>query len=249
MAAADLAMKAVSFPPSASEPNQIKELECQTSIVVVGANGAGKSRLGSWLELKGPPQKERVHRIAAQRSLVFPDSSSPIGLEKARAAFYWAPSPGNWDRVTYESQKSNLRVQQRYGGSLLNAETAPLNDFEALVTLPFSENDSALLTHEDQQRKTDQLIPMPDTLLRKVQTLWESLLPTRSLHPVSSEVRVGQRAAPENQYSARAMSDGERVIFYLSGQCRYAPKDAIIAVDEPDIHLHKAIQDSLWNAI
>ena len=244
----DLTLKEVSFPPSASVPGQIKELQCQTSIVVVGANGAGKSRLGSWLEFKGP-QKERVHRIAAQRSLVFPESSSPIGFEKARDAFYWAPAPPNWDRATYEAQKSGLRLQHRYGGSVINAETAPLSDFDALVTLLFSENYSALLTHEDQQRRTDQLVPMPDSLLRKVQALWESLLPSRSLRLGSSEVRVVQRATPEKDYSARAMSDGERVIFYLIGQCLCAPKDAIIVVDEPEIHLHKAIQDALWNAI
>ena len=244
----EFAQKSVSFPPSTSVPGQNEELQCETSIVVVGANGAGKSRLGSWLEFKGP-QKERVHRIAAQRSLVFPESSSPIGFEKARDAFYWAPVPQNWDRATYERERSGLRVQRRYGGSLINAETAPLSDFDALVTLLFSENYNALLTHEVQQRQTDQLVPMPDSMLRQVQALWESLLPSRSLRLGSSEVRVVQKAAPEKDYPARAMSDGERVIFYLVGQCLCAQKDAIIVVDEPEIHLHKAIQDALWNSI
>lgn len=244
----DLPLKDISFPPSASAHGQSTELQCQTSIVVVGANGAGKSRLGSWLELKGP-QKARVHRIAAQRSLVFPESSSPIGFEKARDAFYWAPAPSNWDRATYEKQKNTLRLQQRYGGSLSNAETAPLADFDALVTLLFSENYNALLAHEEQQRKSHELVPMPDSLLRRVQMLWESLLPNRSIRLASSQVRVAQKASPDKDYSARAMSDGERVIFYLIGQCLCAPKDAIIVVDEPEIHLHKAIHDALWNAI
>jgi Protein of unknown function (DUF4435)/AAA domain, putative AbiEii toxin, Type IV TA system len=244
----DLTNKEVSFPPSASVPSQVKDLQCQTSIVVVGANGSGKSRLGSWLEFKGP-QKERVHRIAAQRSLVFPENSSPIGFEKARDAFHWAPVPSNWDRETYETGKAGLRLQHRYGGSLVNAETAPLSDFDALVTLLFSENYSALLEHEDLQRSTHQLVPMPDSQLRKVQALWESLLPSRSLRLGSSEVRVVQRTSPDSDYSARAMSDGERVIFYLIGQCLCARKDAIIVVDEPEIHLHKSIQDALWNAV
>jgi len=50
-------------------------------------------------------------------------------------------------------------------------------------------------------------------------------------------------------YPARAMSDGERVIFYLIAQCLCARDESIIVVDEPEIHLHKAIQDTLWNAI
>lgn len=242
------ALKEISFPPSSSVPGQVKELQCLSSIVVVGANGAGKSRLGSWLEFKGP-QKERVHRIAAQRSLVFPESSSPIGFEQARNAFHWAPVPANWDQPTFESNKSALKIQRRYGGTLSNAETAPLSDFDALVTLLFSENYRALLVHEEQQRKTEVLVPMPDTLLRKVQALWESLLPNRSLKMSGSEVRAIHRHAPDKDYSARAMSDGERVVFYLIGQCMCAPDSAIIVVDEPEIHLHKAIQNALWNAI
>lgn len=45
------------------------------------------------------------------------------------------------------------------------------------------------------------------------------------------------------------MSDGERVIFYLIGQCLAAPQDAIIIVDEPELHLHKSVQAPLWNQI
>lgn len=244
----ELKLREVIFPPSASVPEQIRELQFQSSIVVVGANGAGKSRLGSWLEFKGP-QKDRVHRIAAQRSLVFPESSSPIGFESARNAFYWAPIPTNWDEAAYERGKSNLRLQKRYGGSIVNAETAPLSDFDSLVTLLFSENYDALLAHEEAQRASNVLVPMPDTLLRKVQTLWESLLPTRSLRIGAGQVRAAHKSTPDKNYPARAMSDGERVIFYLVGQCLCAPQDAIIVVDEPEIHLHKAIQDALWNSI
>ena len=45
------------------------------------------------------------------------------------------------------------------------------------------------------------------------------------------------------------MSDGERVIFYLIGECLAAPEDGVIVIDEPEIHLHKAIQSRLWDAI
>jgi hypothetical protein len=42
------------------------------------------------------------------------------------------------------------------------------------------------------------------------------------------------------------MSDGERVIFYLIGQCLAAPHNGIIVIDEPELHLHKSVQTSLW---
>jgi hypothetical protein len=241
-------MKEIIFPPSVSTPTQTTELLCQTSIVVVGANGAGKSRLGNWLEFTGP-QQSKVHRIAAQRSLVFPESSSPIGLQLAHDAFYWAPRPSNWDEKTFEKNKANLRVQARYGGKIGNAETAPLNDFDKLLTLLFSGNYTNLLEYEAAQRNGAAPAPIPDSLLRKVQALWESVLPNRRLHFLSGEVRAVPTKTDSSDYPARAMSDGERVIFYLIGQCLCAAQDAIIVVDEPEIHLHKAIQDELWNAI
>jgi len=50
-------------------------------------------------------------------------------------------------------------------------------------------------------------------------------------------------------YNSSEMSDGERVIFYLIGQCLAAPKDGIIVIDEPELHLHKSVQAPLWDAI
>ena len=45
-------------------------------MVIIGANGAGKTRIGTWLEVNGP-QKSRTLRIPAQRSIRFPKSASP----------------------------------------------------------------------------------------------------------------------------------------------------------------------------
>jgi ABC-type dipeptide/oligopeptide/nickel transport system ATPase component len=238
---------AITFPPSASVPTQSTTLQCQSSIVVIGANGAGKSRLGSWLEFQGP-QRERVHRIAAQRSIVFPESTSPISLRSARETFHWALRPTNWDEATYEANKASLRTQARYG-SMTHIETAPINDFEKLLTLLFSESYTNLLAHETAQRKSTELVPMPDNLLRRVQEIWETLLPHRMLQILGGEIRATPTTGSENGYPARAMSDGERVIFYLIAQCLCASENAIIVVDEPELHLHKSIQDRLWTAI
>lgn len=45
------------------------------------------------------------------------------------------------------------------------------------------------------------------------------------------------------------MSDGERVTFYLIGRCVSVPENSIIIIDEPELHLHKAIQYALWDRI
>ena len=38
------------------------------SLILIGANGSGKSRLGAWIEQN---DMEKVHRVGAQRSLNF----------------------------------------------------------------------------------------------------------------------------------------------------------------------------------
>lgn len=50
-------------------------------------------------------------------------------------------------------------------------------------------------------------------------------------------------------YSATQLSDGERVIFYLTGQCLLAPKDGVLVIDEPELHIHPAISEPLWHAL
>lgn len=204
------------------------------------------------MEMTGP-QKQIVHRITAQRSLVFPESTGPVNLEVARQVFHWATKPTNWDVPTFEKNKSSLRLQQRYGGEISNVVTAPVNDFDKLVTLLFSDNYDALLEREGEEIRTGGMVAPRQTLIRKVQVLWESVLPSRQLVLSSGAVHVRFRHLADSQapdpYHAKAMSDGERVVFYLLGQCLCAPEGAIVLVDEPEIHLHKAIQDALWNAV
>lgn len=243
-----IARKTVIFPVSVSKPEQKTELDCQTSIVVIGPNGAGKSRLGAWIQLEGP-QRDLVHRVSAQRSIVFPEKSSPTTLASATEAFHWVERPVSWDDSTFETNKMTLRIQQRYG-SLAGATVTQQNDIDNLMTLLFSENYEALLNRENEEIKTEKLIPSKETLLRKIQVLWEKVLPNRRLIISSGQISAMPVFEPESKsYHAKAMSDGERVIFYLIGQCLCAQKGAIIVIDEPEIHLHKAIQDSLWNSI
>lgn len=240
--------KTVIFPASVSKPEQKTELDCQTSIVVIGPNGAGKSRLGAWIQLEGP-QKDLVHRVSAQRSIVFPEKSSPTTLASATEAFHWAERPASWDESTFEANKMNMRIQQRYG-SLAGAVITQQNDIEIMMTLLFSENYDALLTRENEELKSQKLIPSKETLLRKIQVLWEKVLSNRRL--IISSGQISAQSVSETEYKpyhAKAMSDGERVIFYLIGQCLCAREGAIIVIDEPEIHLHKAIQDALWNSI
>ena len=45
------------------------------------------------------------------------------------------------------------------------------------------------------------------------------------------------------------MSDGERVIFYLTGEVVCAPENSIIIIDEPEMHIHKSLIKTLFDLI
>ena len=72
-------------------------------------------------------------------------------------------------------------------------------------------------------------------------------MPHREVSFIDGKVlakKIGQ-----DEYHGQEMSDGERVILYLIGQCLCIPENSIIIIDEPEIHLHKSLVDKLWNQI
>src|SRR5437773_2306152 len=81
-------------------------LEGVSSVVLVGANGSGKSRLGAWIDsLTG--NGIVVHRVSAQRALMISDYVQARPVEQAtRMLIIGSDHPSH----TY-NQKFNLRWQ------------------------------------------------------------------------------------------------------------------------------------------
>jgi energy-coupling factor transporter ATP-binding protein EcfA2 len=86
------------------------------------------------------------------------------------------------------------------------------------------------------------------TLLERIQAIWEHIIPSRRLVLSGDDVRVAE-VDSEEQYKASALSDGERAVFYLAGQALCADPNSVLIVDEPELHLHRAIMSKLWDAI
>ena len=53
----------------------------------------------------------------------------------------------------------------------------------------------------------------------------------------------------DKDYHGKEMSDGERVALYAMGQCLCAPTGSILIIDEPELHLHSSIMQSLWDKL
>jgi hypothetical protein len=212
-------------------------LETGRSVVVVGANGSGKTRLGVHIEssLLGTP----IHRVAAHKSLALSDSVSLISLERADRQL----------RFGYADGDEKHRFGQRWGGK---PATHLLNDFEALLQKLFAEHNRAAVVHL-RERRSNSNVPVPTTKLNDLKGIWDGLMPHRELETLEASIRVrpgpADDATTKVSYAGSEMSDGERSIFYFLGQCLLAPDSAVIVIDEPEGHIHKAILWPLWDAI
>lgn len=232
-------MNTIQFPPHISdgEPKNI-ELEGVKSIVVVGANGAGKTRFGVWIE----KQSHETLRISAQKSLAMPDFVSPTSLDRAEQGFYYGNDSPGQDISWLQNQG---KTSYRWGNS---PETHLLSDFNSLLTLLQTEEYQISTEYRQKQKTSSEILDVPSTKLDIIKKLWEVVIPHRKL-VIGAGTIITKLNDDSAEYNASQMSDGERVVFYFIGEALCARPNSLIIIDEPELHLHKAIQNILWNEI
>jgi hypothetical protein len=144
----------------------------------------------------------------------------------------------------------NTSVYKRINRWSQKPETNQLNDYDQLlIYLVSDEYDVSIQYRLDARASSDRIAPS-ETKLDRVQRVWEQVLPHRQLLIKAGSIKAKLVAADnDTAYLAGDMSDGERVTFYLIGQCLAARTGSIIIVDEPEVHLHRVIQTRLWDAI
>ena len=216
-----------------------KTLELRDNLIIVGANGAGKTRLGAWIELHSA-QSSKVHRISAQKSLSMPDYSGTSTFEKAESNLLYGSQDANKDNG----------VQYKQGHRWANKPVVSmLSDYEKLMTYLFTEDYEQSTKYRQYSILNEEKIAAPETRLDIVRRIWQKILPHRELVIGAGSIKTQAKGQEGKTYNASEMSDGERVIFYLIGQCLAAPKEGIIIIDEPELHLHKSVQIPLWNEL
>lgn len=231
--------------PGAGQGQPNLPFEDVGALVVVGANGSGKSRLGAWIEAQ-PQSGREVHRIAAQRALSVPDIIQPRAEQSARAALYYGHET---------AKKPQQKAQHRWQSK---PTTTLLNDFQHLLALLFAEEATRNKAHTEATRQRKAYVDVPESNIDRLLRIWVQLMPQRGLkfHDGTVTATVvtlasGSTAteAEPPSYPATEMSDGERVAIYLIGQALCAPSDSVVVIDEPEIHLHRSIMVALWDRL
>ena len=207
------------------------------SIVVIGANGSGKTRFGTDIENQ---YNKETHRISAQKSLSMPKEVSPKSKLRAESEFLYG-----YFNENNPSNNIGYKISQRWWQ---NPNTFLLNDYDKLMILLHTEKYEESIQFKEEY-KPGQEIKKPITKLDRIQNIWEYVLPYRKLVKKAGSIETYPAENPDSRYNASEMSDGERVIFYLIGEVISVPENSIIVIDEPEMHIHKSITKKLWDKI
>ena len=225
------------------EHNKSKEVKTSSnSVIFVGANGAGKSRLGAWIEKMNTGL---VHRIGAQRNLNF-NESIPLRSysESEDLVLYGISDQPNREQKFF---KYNGNEDDNYVTHLFDDFT---NVLSALIAKSNNQNNKFIDACKAAEKSGIPHPHTPETDIDRLIAVWSDIFPQRSIKYSDSRFYADDPASEEKEeYSATKMSDGERTTLYFIAQVLTVPPEKILLIDEPELHLHKSLMNRLWLAL
>lgn len=223
--------------------NKIDVTTESNAVIIVGANGSGKSKLGAWIEQQS---KKQVHRIGAQRKLSFPENIPLMTYSQASNLVYYGIDDKN---ISQRGSKV-----YRWGGNEADYTTRMVEDidnvFAELLAINNNEEHAFVEAARIAEANTKPIPKVPITISEKLIRVWKSVLPQRQIVLNDSKfIAEFDKSGNEVSYPATHMSDGERSVLYLAAQVLCIPEDKILIIDEPEVHLHRSIMNRLWKAL
>ena len=211
------------------------------SIVIIGANGSGKSRLGAWIEKN---DFQHTHRIGAQRSLLFGNYIQQKSYEESAHKL----------TVGSDSPRNDHNQRWTWDGEKYNYTSSLLNDYEDVLSAIWAKKVKQESDYVQQCKECDSLghahSKVPEMVTDVLYRIWSSVFPHRSIRLDDGKVIAFFKDGNNTiEYKGREMSDGERVALYLICQALCVPDSKTIIIDEPELHLHRSIMNRLWSAV
>lgn len=191
----------------------------KNNIVMIGANGSGKSTFARTLKGK---INNNITIIPAQHLL-------------AVSKFDSIPIRENMiDKVNKYQQENKL-------GSDDNIVNLLSHDFEDLIKALLLEKAQLSLKCYDNNIREG-------CVLNKTIDIWNELLKHRKIiHRFSYTLEI--ETLKEQTYDFNLLSDGEKAVFYYIAHVLLAKKDSYIIIDEPENHINLSICNKLWDRL
>ena len=196
-----------------------------STTVIIGANGAGKSSLINELRKNSI---DEMYVLPAQKLLYF--VSNTFGR----------------DSINKDQYIANLKnVETKY--NTIQIQTQKIEDdfssaFTKLITLWVK--DFAKVSTDNARGVGEVSI----ALLDRVEQIWNQIFPEITFYPETND-RVLEVIRNGNKYSINGLSDGERCVLFYIGNVLLAPENSYIVVDEPETFLNAAVYNELWDLL
>lgn len=202
-----------------SIPGLLDPIDGDGPIVLLGANGSGKTRLAVQMANSGSAEF-----IPALRNIAVPDQIP------------------NWTLQTATNELQNRTNQRR------NTYWELVPDIDALFGKLWSSHAVEAMRVYDEVLQGVQPRDLPATVLTKTKELWRAVFPGRSIAFTDFTARVTNEYLGSTTYTAKHMSDGERTGLYLAGRV-FDSAHPVVIVDEPETHFHSRLAVRFWDAL
>lgn len=210
-----------------------------SNVVLIGANGSGKTTFANSIR----EQLEKTDNgivIPAQKLLVFPTYNSIPTYKSAFADYESRQKVCLDDKQTFKAEKNDdypYSLSKQYSEELRILVSALISErLERRNNFCSNAREGDIIHLNDFKSNIDEVIE-----------IWNHLIEHRTL--LCDNLGNLQIECGDEKYPAYKMSDGERVIFYVVGGVMLAKESSLIIVDEPEMHLHKAILNKLWDIL
>lgn len=189
-------------------------------LVVIGTNGIGKSSFGKDLQKRYPDKALNISGLHALFITTQPEEN------KADKEDYW---------------QMQMLINERM-------RLPRITEYEKLILRLQHEEFEAAVDYKEDCKSNPALIP-PATKLDTIQKIWEEMFSHNKLIRKSGFIELTSAYRNSDSYTARRMSDSEKLVFYLIGAVLYAKPDALLIIEEPETLLHTSIKNILWDKI
>ncbi len=210
------------------------------NIVIVGANGSGKTFLTK--KFKEIITSKTGIVLPAQKMLVIPSFEGVLNPTTTKEKISKLHTEQIDSRITYDASKTDsvpYHYMQSHGV-----------EFRVLLENLLSENNELVHKRYCLGKSGGEIDYHEKSNLDKTFEIWNFLIEHRTIKCDNGiNIMLESSYNTINPYDIYQMSDGEKVVLYNIAHVIQAPQDGIIIVDEPEMFLHKTIINKLWDKL
>jgi len=226
-------------------------------VVIIGANGAGKSRFSRNVWRASSPDAVYLSAIDALYHNKTANSSDFIDARFMASAI--PDSEKQREQTTLERLLSLLMHDELV--NLLGAKLSALEERQRDVAeksngigksngieknhgtekKPSAEKHNATEKHRG-------TVALATTRLDRVIEIWQEIFPGNMVM-VHNGSFLFQRPGSDDKYATKRLSDGERSVLFYTAAVLYAPAEANIIVEAPEMFLHPSTMQAVWTRL